>query len=428
MHFIFDNRARRSFASVDINTIITVFEAPLPKRKAVNLDQMVKFVAFKQPFEQVVLTENLLEIEAARKVEKNERLWVYPISVAKLSEAGSEFESSQQVKLGAGKYVGDKWGGKYLRAPDIFFTILKKGKGKLVKMGEIAEVRFGIKTGANDFFYLTPLGNGSRPGLLRLRNGAGWEGEIEEEFLKPVLTSLQECDKYTITVDELSSLAFVCDKDIEYLENVAMNAFDYIKWGELKSFNHRPSVRSRRNWWSIPKQRKNHFVVMRFRDRRNWTPIIRKDFLVGDTVFVGRLRKSIPVKSGLISLNSTLMIFSSEVFGRINLGEGLLTTYGPDIKPMITIKPEILDFSGFDVESFEYRKVRNIFIECGINPDSNIPISNQEPNPLPDRKELDDVVFDALDLSEGERKDVYRAVCQLVWDRISKAKSVKRRK
>ena len=42
-------------------------------------------------------------------------------------------------------------------------------------------------TGANDFFYLEPLGPGSKPGLLQVRNGAGWEGEIEEEFLKPVI-------------------------------------------------------------------------------------------------------------------------------------------------------------------------------------------------------------------------------------------------
>ncbi len=40
------------------------------------------------------------------------------------------------------------------RAPDIFFTILEKGKGKLVRLGDIAEVRFGIKTGCNEFFYL----------------------------------------------------------------------------------------------------------------------------------------------------------------------------------------------------------------------------------------------------------------------------------
>ena len=27
------------------------------------------------------------------------------------------------------KYTGDKWGGKYLRAPDIYWTILEKGEG-----------------------------------------------------------------------------------------------------------------------------------------------------------------------------------------------------------------------------------------------------------------------------------------------------------
>ena len=56
--------------------------------------------------------------------------------------------------------------------------------------------------------------------------------------------------------------------------------------------------------------------------------------------------------------------------------------------------------------------------------ESEKPIYEQEPDPLPDRAALDKVVFDALELSEEERKDVYRAVCQLVWNRISKANSV----
>ncbi|GAB4176070.1 MAG: hypothetical protein Kow00108_11380 [Calditrichia bacterium] len=68
--------------------------------------------------------------------------------------------------------------------------------------------------------------------------------------------------------------------------------------------------------------------------------------------------------------------------------------------------------------------MKNIFEECGIDPESDIPISQQEPNPLPDRKALDDIVFDAIGLTEEERKEVYRAVCQLVWNRISKANSV----
>ena len=42
-------------------------------------------------------------------------------------------------------------GGKYLRAPDIFFTILDKGKGKFVKLGDIANVKRGFTTGCNEF-------------------------------------------------------------------------------------------------------------------------------------------------------------------------------------------------------------------------------------------------------------------------------------
>jgi hypothetical protein len=55
-------------------------------------------------------------------------------------------------------------------------------------------------------------------------------------------------------------------------------------------------------------------------------------------------------------------------------------------------------------------------------------VEKQEPNPISDRECLDKVVFDALGLTEEERKEVYRAVCQLVWNRISKAKTFKKKK
>ena len=38
--------------------------------------------------------------------------------------------------------------------PDIYWTILEKAKDKLVRLGDVAEVRRGFTTGANEFFYL----------------------------------------------------------------------------------------------------------------------------------------------------------------------------------------------------------------------------------------------------------------------------------
>jgi hypothetical protein len=43
---------------------------------------------------------------------------------------------------------------------------------------------------------------------------------------------------------------------------------------------------------------------------------------------------------------------------------------------------------------------------------------------LHDRRELDKVVFEALGLTEKEQLEVYRAVVQLVKDRLSKASSL----
>ncbi len=48
----------------------------------------------------------------------------------------------------------------------------------------------------------------------------------------------------------------------------------------------------------------------------------------------------------------------------------------------------------------------------------------QKSNTLPDRKALDDIVFDALGLAEEERKEVYWAVAELVKARLEKARSV----
>lgn len=101
-----------------------------------------------------------------------------------------------------------------------------------------------------------------------------------------------------------------------------------------------------------------------------------------------------------------------------------------EVKQQLVLSPELVNISDNLLKSIlsqlALRPVGSIFTECGIDPESDIPIAQQEPNPLPDRKALDDIVFDALGLTEEERKEVYRAVCQLVWERISKARSVGR--
>ena len=65
--------------------------------------------------------------------------------------------------------------------------------------------------------------------------------------------------------------------------------------------------------------------------------------------------------------------------------------------------------------------IKSIFEELGF--DRNISIRSQEPDPLPDRKELDNIIFDELGLTEEERNEVYWATAELVKQRLDKAGS-----
>jgi len=155
---IYDNQVKRSFKHADVNTIIALIKAP----KERDFDEEVKnnevrFVMFKKPFEEVMYSEIFIDLEKdydlkefqEGKRRENEIYRLHIVNQKDLWEFGKDEKT--------GEYIGNKWGGKYLRAPEIYWKILEKGKGKLVRLGDIAEVRFGIKTGANEFFYVEDI-------------------------------------------------------------------------------------------------------------------------------------------------------------------------------------------------------------------------------------------------------------------------------
>ncbi|MGD9638725.1 MAG: Eco57I restriction-modification methylase domain-containing protein [Alphaproteobacteria bacterium] len=409
MHYIIDNQVKRSFANADVNTIISIFSAPEDKFQ--KKDKKVKFVAFKKPFEEVVVTENLLEIENTNGILKTGSFRVYSINYDELYEAGVD----------ENKYIGDKWGGKYLRAPDIFFTILEKGKDKLVKLKDVAEVRRGITTGCNEFFYLTDT--------------QAKEWGIEEEFLKPATMKTNELKKIDVSKIKPKGFLFLCDKSKTELQGT--NALKYIKWGEiaeieikqgkdkgkkLTGFHNIETVKNRKLWYFLGDRKEAEILWIIAHNDRN-IAFLNSDRLVGDNFFEITVCKTNKINT-LLFLNSTTTNLFRELYGRSNFGGGVLKTQKPDLNNFILLKDDCVNFSKLNTNNLFNREIKNIFEECGIDPKSDIPIEEQEPKPLADRKELDDIVFDAIGLTIDERKEVYRSVCQLVYNRISKAKSV----
>jgi len=395
---IHDNEIKRSFKSADINTIIISIEKP---ESDLNIsDNLVKFVNHKVAFEESINVNNIKSIYNSRASIKNNFFRLHAIEQSKLFEEGLE----QEGVLG-GKYIGSKWGGKYLRAPDIYFKILEKGKGKLVRLGDIADIRRGFTTGANEFFYLTDE---------KIKK---WG--IEEEFLKLVIKSPRECKSIMVNTKYLKYKVFLCDKPKSELNST--NALKYIEWGEQQNFHKRPSCINRKNWYELVKQEIAFCSYPMVNNNRLIFAL--NNGLLNDADLVGVYPiEYFKDKKLLFSLNSTYNMLNMELAGISNLGEGAIKQNPIYIKNFsLIINPDLIKLEKNSDNLFK-RRMGSIFLECGF--DSNFSVRYQKPNPLPDRKALDDIIFDILDLTEEERKEVYWSVCELVQNRLKKAGSV----
>ncbi len=449
IHAIYDN-PKRSFEHADVNTIIALFGSPEVKQHSLGnwvngmnggngkiwpkIEHTAKFIMFKKPFQEVLSAKNLININKIKikskggesitdlvdNVRTTKEYRVFPIKQEDLLEDGWEYpEDYEGKRFKKGKYQGNKWGGKFLRAPDIFYTILEKGKDKLVELGEIADVRFGIKTGANEFFYLDKDDQNK------------WK--IEKEFLKPVIKSPRECKSIKINPKDLKYKVFMCHKSKKELKGT--NALKYIEWGEqsekdekgneIRAFHKRPTVSGRKGWWSLPKLPDADILFNQFFNDRFLFPW-NKNYLLVDHAYYYILYPE-NTKKLVVALNSVINFFMVEIYGRTGLGQGALQTYAPEMKPLIVLDPKKMQSNekviGKKVRKYSSYKPKPIFEECGI--DSNKPIREQEPKPLPDRAELDKIIFDELGLTKEERKEVYWAVCELVKQRLEKARSFK---
>ena len=263
-------------------------------------------------------------------------------------------------------------------------------------------------------------------GLRIIRNtktGDYWL--IEEEFLKPVIKSPRECKSIIIKPEDLKYKVIMCHKSKDELKNENAFILDYIEWGEKEGFNNRPTCKSRKYWWDLgQKIIATNFMQLIIGDR--FISVINTNNILADTEYYivnFNWDKSI---LGLI-LNSTLTRLFLELLGRNMIGAitGLkLQVY--EIANLNILSPLIFENKKNSIEKninkISIRDIKNIFIEIGFDPDK--PIREQVSNPLPDRKELDDIVFDIIGLTEDERKEVYWAVAELVQNRLKKAKSV----
>lgn len=437
---IVESKVERWFEDADINTCIVILE------KCNNAKQRdenrVRFVYLKKTLGDLIpsLSENWEKKKARMdKIDEliktilfhdeyyeNEDIQIRPVMQKALWEEGLDKSAHSDppplvVREKDREFVGAKWG-KYLRAPRIFFKIMEKCKDKLVPLKEIADVRRGFTTGANEFFYLTQD---------QIRK---WK--IEQEFwmhtdpkgnLVPnyVITSPKECKSIMVESEDLKYRVLLIHKDKKALKGT--NMLTYIEWGERKKFNTRSTCESRgERWYQLSDKKPWPILHPMIHNDRQAVVLNNQGVYVDHNLFeINPEKGSVPVFAFLYSTVSAMI---KELGGRINLGEGALKTEGIDVERLIVTHPKYYNPDVVTKLKKGIKKtntIESLFTEIGSYTPDEVSLDKIKP----DRRELDKIIMgDILGLSEDEQLQVYRAVVDLVRSRIERARSVGQRK
>jgi len=111
------------------------------------------------------------------------------------------------------------------------------------------------------------------------------------------------------------------------------------------------------------------------------------------------------------SLSWTGQLLYRELHGRANLGQGALKTEGIDIRTFYSLSIDSKEIIKSFQSSRKDLSKRNI-----------LPVSEERNNK--DRHALDNIIFDIINLTRGERDAVYEEVVNLVESRLKKANSL----
>ena len=360
---VYESAVERQFSTAQINTIISVIS-----RSHGGDDQRIRFVSLRDEFESAIS-------DASKRRE-----------MVMSSHEIMESSLGTPDRNGRPKFVGDKWGAKYLRAPGIYRTLIAKGQGKFVRLGNVAVVRFGIKTGVNDFFYLSD------------DDMQCWQ--IEGKFLKRVMMSPQESRSIIVDPAKLKYQVFLCNKSKDELSGT--RALNYIEHGELKEFHRRRSVTGRRRWWDLGELYPANAAINTLISSTARTFMAPKGLLFDQSAYTIEYSQASATQL-CTTMNSTATQLMVNLGGRVNFGGGLLRMATYEVAALNVIDPMLLpriDVALFNATDWDVL------------------------SPSAERKTIDNVVFDILTLTQGERDGVYEGVRELVENRMRRARSV----
>lgn len=435
---LIESKVERWFEDADINTCITILERCA--RKDERDPNLVKFVQLKKKLTEFIpIVPFIRNKEKRRKAERrrwssieklvnftdsiNERyedskIRIFPKSQKELWEEGYDEDS----KI----YAGSKWG-KYIRAPKIFFKILEKSRNLFVPLKEIAKVRRGFTSGANEFFYLTE----EKIKKWGIENEFWMHREKGKWIPNYIIKSTRECKSIEVNPKDLKYRVLIIHKDKGRLKGT--NVLKYIKWGEEQGFHNRPTCATREKWYDLGIRKPTKILFLRATEDRPAIYVCEAPILHDQTFYsIYPQNETISMILGSL-LNSTIInFFFRELLSGAGAALGLGALWSAVYEAEHFLIPTPSSFTKRQIEKLEEasrklfkRPVSSVFEEIGADSPEEVSLDKVKP----DRRELDKITMgEVLGLTDEEQLEVYKAVIDLVKSRIERAKSVKKRK
>lgn len=404
---IYESSKKRSFSAADVNTVISIISTSVGPK-----NYPVKFVNVKSGFEDFAYYENVEELENTNKNIANEGFRSICIYRDDLIRRGSETENSGMIKGNdstPGLWIGDKWGSKYLRSPDGYNKVVFDSRGKFKKLSELAEIKFGLKAGVTEFFFIDQA------------TVEHWG--IEERFLIPMLDSVQDANSYYLPENQIKKFLFSCEKTKAELKNTS--ALNYIIFGEGQKnkkgirWPDVTSVQGRKNWYSLGDSTllKGDMLSQRL-IRERFYLIETANFIASDYFFIIRFINRKDKELLMALMNGTFTYFQYEIFGRTNQ-TGVINIFKPELNQILIPDPTFLSQDVRDKIIMAYKQLRDcsvpkILDELGFDSKLN----TCTPNPL--RKELDLLIYKVLGYTELDLQRMYLEFALLVQSRKAK--------
>jgi hypothetical protein len=299
-----------------------------------------------------------------------------------------------------------KWG-KYLRAPDVYFDILKEGRFCLLR--DFAAPKFGSKTRINEFFHVN--------------SEVAEQFGIEDEYLMPLIKSPKDSTRIPIALDELDLKIFVCRRSKTELKKLGHHgALNYIEWGENQTYKRGEFrglpwpdgtwvAKRQPAWYALPNTETNLarlFFAQAFGDRHmhRYCP---DDIIPDARLYFLNSSSTITEEIVAACLNSSTCALCCEIAGRVTMGDGVLELkvedardylFVPDLRKISAVSRKAI-LKAFDVLC--QREIGSVFEEVTKK----------------DRQALDEAILAAIGLDPKKYlRPIYDGLCELVRERI----------